>query len=130
MANVLSLTIPSDGRAVQGSAVEMSARRQQTPAVILPSGKVPPPEGKPLPQEPAKVEVKAPDLSGVVQNLNQYLKSSQRDLMFRVDEGSGRLIITVLNPETGEIVRQIPPEEVLSLARNLREAGILFDTRA
>ncbi len=89
----------------------------------------PPPtadSGKDLPR-PAPRPV---DLSRVVEGLNRFLESSQRNLNFRVDEASGRTVITVVNPETNEIVRQIPPEELLTLARTLREAGLLFDALA
>lgn len=90
-----------------------------------------PQSGETVPAEPApRPEIKLPDLSRAVQNLNQFMESSQRSLNFRVDESSGRTVITVLNPETKEIVRQIPPEEVLMMARTLREAGILFDALA
>lgn len=70
------------------------------------------------------------DLSRVVENLNKFMESSQRNLNFRFDEASGRTIITVVNPQTDEIVRQIPPEELLALARTMREAGMLFDALA
>jgi flagellar protein FlaG len=80
-----------------------------------------------LPRAPAPEPV---DLSRVSEGLNRYLTSSQRNLNFRVDESSGRTIITVVNPETNEVVRQIPPEELLALARTMREAGLLFDALA
>ncbi|MEY4377150.1 MAG: hypothetical protein RJB26_1700 [Pseudomonadota bacterium] len=94
----------------------------------LPSG------GKALPTTEAPREVPGaaalPSLDGIVQNLNQFMTANRRDLVFRVDEGSGRLVITVMNPETGEVVRQIPPDELLSVAKTMREAGFLLDARA
>ena len=78
---------------------------------------------RPAPPDPV-------DLSRVTEGLNRYLTNSQRNLNFRFDESSGRTIITVVNPETNEVVRQIPPEELLSLARTMREAGMLFDALA
>lgn len=39
-------------------------------------------------------------------------------------------MITVVNPSTGEIVRQMRPEELLVVARTLRVAGLLLDTSA
>jgi flagellar protein FlaG len=50
-------------------------------------------------------------------------------LSFRVDESSGRTVITVLDATTREIVRQIPSEEVLALARAIETSGALLDTR-
>lgn len=66
-----------------------------------------------------------------VGKINDFLKVVQRDLQFSVDEESGRTIITVVDAETQEIVRQIPPEEILSIAENLEEvSGLLFKAEA
>lgn len=91
------------------------------------SGGALPAAGKQL---PPRVEIQSVDISRAITNLNQFLKDSQRDFLFRLDESSGRVVITIVNPNTGEIVRQIPPEEVLKAAHTLREAGILLSARA
>lgn len=79
---------------------------------------------------PPRAEVPAVDISRAITNLNQFLKDSQRNIVFQLDQSSGRTVITIVNPNTGEIVRQIPPEEVLNAARTLRDAGILLSARA
>lgn len=79
---------------------------------------------------PPRAAVPPLDISRAITNLNEFLKDSQRDFVFRLDQSSGRTVITIVNPNTGEIVRQIPPEEVLNAARTLKEAGILLSTRA
>ena len=62
--------------------------------------------------------------------MKEYAKSIDRDLKFNVDDDSGRLIITVIDPETDKIVRQIPPEETLHILRNMeRGAGTLFNNK-
>ena len=43
------------------------------------------------------------------------------ELEFRVDDDSGRPVITVFTPETDEVIRQIPPEQALALAQQLQE---------
>jgi flagellar protein FlaG len=40
-----------------------------------------------------------------------------------MDDTSGRTIIRVVNPETGEMIRQIPSEEVLRLAESIKTSG-------
>ncbi|MEA5444247.1 flagellar protein FlaG [Gammaproteobacteria bacterium AB-CW1] len=45
------------------------------------------------------------------------------ELEFKVDDVSGRTVITVYNPETEEVIRQIPPEEAVRLAHLLQELG-------
>jgi len=59
------------------------------------------------------------DVRQAVEEINNHFQSVGRDLKFQVDRESGRTIITVLDSETQEIVRQIPPEEVLNLAQRL-----------
>ncbi len=122
--DVLSSQTP-DFRAAQVSRPQAEATAR-TAAQAITVETAPAPGGKDLPR-PLPQPV---DLSRVVENLNRFLESSQRNLNFRFDEASGRTIITVVNPETNEIVRQIPPEELLSLARTMREAGMLFDALA
>jgi len=63
-----------------------------------------------------------------VEDINDYLQSVGRDLSFAVDEDSGRTIITVIDSETQEVVRQIPPEELLNLALNLQDVGGVSST--
>ncbi len=47
-------------------------------------------------------------------------------LEFSIDKETGTTIIKVLDVETGEIVRQIPPEEVLTYMRQLDKNGLLI----
>lgn len=56
-----------------------------------------------------------------VSEVNKFVKQIDRNLEFSVDEASGRVIITVREPDTGKIVRQIPPEELLVIAKLVRE---------
>lgn len=51
------------------------------------------------------------------QRLEAYLRSMGRELRFQIDEASGRIVVSVLDAETGERIRQIPSEEMLRLAR-------------
>ena len=51
-----------------------------------------------------------------MQSMNRYLE-------FRIDQDSGRTVVTVKDKTTGDVVRQIPAEEVLRLAQNLGGKG-------
>jgi flagellar protein FlaG len=55
----------------------------------------------------------------VAAQLDRYVKSSSRDLDFRVDQTSGRVVVSVLDKETGELIRQIPDEVALRIAQRL-----------
>lgn len=49
-------------------------------------------------------------------------KVDSRAVTFQVDSKSGETYITVLDPETGEVIREIPPEELRELAEKLQQA--------
>lgn len=66
-----------------------------------------------------------------VEEINEFVKLAQRHLEFTVDEDTGRTVITVRNAETEEIIRQIPPERALAIAKNLQEGqGLLVQAEA
>ncbi len=51
-----------------------------------------------------------------------------RKLSFRVDSETHEVVISVVDEKSGEVVRQIPPEEALRLAKALeRVRGLLVD---
>ncbi|MDD9154787.1 flagellar protein FlaG [Aliivibrio sp. S4TY2] len=62
---------------------------------------------------------KKEELYHAVKELNEYVKSMGRGLSFRLDEESGRQVITVFEVSSGEIIRQIPDEKMLEVAREL-----------
>lgn len=63
-----------------------------------------------------------------------YLTDSGRDLNLFVDKAAGRYVTTVVNPNNGEVVRQIPADETLRIARNVQEMpglqGLFVDRKA
>jgi len=90
----------------------------------------------------AKVKLQAPEkadlgfsaeemrknIQEAIDRLNQQLKDNGRDLSFQMDEDINRPIITVRNIETGEVVRQIPSEEIIRMAHSIEEGkGLLFN---
>ena len=65
-----------------------------------------------------------------VEDLNSHVQNLQRDLQFNVDAESGRTIIKVIDAETRETIRTIPPEDISVLAQSLeRHSGVLFKAK-
>ena len=53
-----------------------------------------------------------------------------RNLNFSVHQASGKIMVTVTDETTGEVIREIPSSELLNLAAKLDEmVGILFDQK-
>jgi flagellar protein FlaG len=59
------------------------------------------------------------DLQQAVSKLNDYVQNMQRDLQFSIDKESGTMVIKVIDTQSEKVIRQIPTEETLRLARNL-----------
>ena len=51
-------------------------------------------------------------------DLQQFVQSMGRNLNFSVDDTTGYQVVRVVNPTTGELVRQLPSEELLQIARD------------
>ena len=85
---------------------------------------------------PVVPEFEKLDLEEAVEELQAFVDSLDRSLSFRRDESIDRSIITVRDANTNQLVRQIPAEEVVEIARQIREdldakrAGMLLNGEA
>lgn len=80
------------------------------------SGKDLPAAGKPAPQAAATGDTLS--IEKAVEQINTYLRDSKREIEFHVDRDSGRTIMRITDAR-GEVVRQVPSEEVLQIATTL-----------
>lgn len=63
--------------------------------------------------------------------IQQFVQSMGRNLSFSVDETTGYNVVRVVNPSTGELVRQLPSEELLKIARDFQRLNnVLVSQRA
>jgi flagellar protein FlaG len=70
-------------------------------------------------QQKPKPKSNSPDLTQVIHHVG---------LQFSVHDDTGETVVRVVDKDTGELIRQIPPQELLDLAAKLEEMmGILFD---
>ncbi|MGQ9485453.1 MAG: flagellar protein FlaG [Desulfosoma sp.] len=68
------------------------------------------------------------DVQNVVEDVQQYLLQHSIRLSFEIHDKTGDLVVRVLDKDTGEIIRQIPPEEMLKLREKLEElTGVLLN---
>ena len=61
------------------------------------------------------------EVAAAVARINDYLQKEERSLNFQLDEESGITVIKVYDATTQEIIRQIPSEEMVSLAQKLNK---------
>jgi flagellar protein FlaG len=122
-------------------SLSTTAAHKAPAASVVPQGPASAEPEQP-PSAVAKVKLQAPEkvdlgfsakemrenLQEAIDRLNQQLKSNGRDLSFQMDEEINRPVITVRNIETGEVVRQIPSEEIIRMAHSIEEGkGLLFN---
>lgn len=66
------------------------------------------------------------DTEGLVSQLQSKYQHIQRDLNFSVDEGTGSVVVKVLDGDSGKVIRQIPSEDLLKLAERMDDVRSLM----
>ena len=70
------------------------------------------------------------DFIKAVSEINKALQKIPTTLAFQVDDSSNRFVVNVADISTGELIRQIPGDAVLRIARQLESLkGIIFDDK-
>ena len=86
--------------------------------------------------EPKRQEIKidtqpvgtAEEIGKAIEQVQVMMDLRNRSVSFSQDTVSGREVIQVKNEQTGEVIRQMPAEELLAFMRNLtRMLGTFFD---
>jgi flagellar protein FlaG len=72
-------------------------------------------------KEASSAPLSAEQLDKVAQQLQDFVGEMNRGLEFTVDKDSGRDVIKVIDKNSGELVKQYPSEEVLTLVAKLSE---------
>jgi flagellar protein FlaG len=80
---------------------------------------------------PSQATVPEPiDVKEAVEKLNKYVQSQQKHVNFSIDEATHSTVIRVYKTETGELIKQFPPEEILAMAAYIRQSiGWMIDTK-
>lgn len=58
-------------------------------------------------------------LKEAADQLNEFVKNFASNLEFFVDKDTGKMVVKVLEKQTGKLIRQIPSEEMLQIAKVL-----------
>ncbi len=69
-------------------------------------------------------------LEEISELLNFEMKARSTNLDFQVDEPTNRVVVKVINRDTGDVIREVPSEAILRVSKNIEALkGILFDGR-
>jgi Uncharacterized flagellar protein FlaG len=70
------------------------------------------------------------DIRRAIGELTEVLRTTSIGLRFEIDEVTNRVVTQVIDKETGELIRQMPTEEVLRFARALDRLQGVFVRQA
>ena len=60
------------------------------------------------------------ELGDAISRVESFLQGQNRKLSFSIDENTKRSVVTVLDSDSGDVIRQIPSEEILMLAERIQ----------
>jgi len=113
----------AQGPSSAAQTADVSGRPAQTPSPAVQQAA----SAKQVAQDAEHVRAKLDEAIG---RLYEQAQQGATNVGFRVDVQSKQLVVLVTNKETGELIRQIPAEVVLRLARSVEDMrGLLVDER-
>ncbi|MBO5238292.1 MAG: flagellar protein FlaG [Lachnospiraceae bacterium] len=75
-------------------------------------------------------EVSKEKVESALRDINTKIRPTHTECQFSYHEETKRISIKVLDQESGEVIREIPPEKTLDMiAKTLELAGILVDEK-
>lgn len=111
-----------------GTQTPAAPQGQSAPATAAPAAApaAAPPQALPR-QAPSQEQVQK-----VLQELKRVIEPvTANNLSFSIDQATGKTLVRVTDADTGEVIRQIPSEELLDIARSLDKLqGLLVRQQA
>lgn len=104
----------------QGTAVAGAARPQDASQAPLR-----PPQGS------ASEQLSTQEVQNTVAAFNEVFKQANVSVRYRFDQSTHDLVITLVDRDTDEVLRQVPPDQILKMRQRLEEVmGLIFDGTA
>ncbi len=70
------------------------------------------------------------DLEKVIKEMNQFIQIFNSRIAFELDKETGKTILKIIDSQTNEVIRQIPPEELLRISKRISELlGLIINAR-
>ena len=105
--------------------VKTVAARQTVVAAVTPAPSAPVNASQPSPAE------RDAQIRQATAKVNQAIQSFSRNIEFSVDEATNITVVRVLDKETNQLIRQIPGDEILSVAKSIdRLQGLIIRQKA
>lgn len=73
-------------------------------------------------------EIAKNDLEQAVNKMNEHILRINTQLQYRIHEGTDRIMVKLVDTESKEVIREIPPEKMLDLVAGIWErVGLVID---
>lgn len=88
------------------------------------------PQRAPGTDEPGAKTASPGQVEKAVEDVQRFVETMTNNLQFSIDDDSGRTVVKVVDRQTEEVLRQIPSEEMLDIARTLGKLkGLLVEQK-
>lgn len=75
-------------------------------------------------------EINKDDLIIAVGKLNKTIEPYQEGIQFIYNKDAGRMVVKVINTATGEVIKQMPPQDVIDMIVKIRRfIGLIIDEK-
>lgn len=76
-------------------------------------------------------EINEKDIKKAVKKLNSFIQDEGKHAEYSIHDGLQRLMIKIIDNETGKVILEVPPKKILDMVTKMCElAGVLFDKKA
>jgi flagellar protein FlaG len=113
------------------SGIASQENPKAVPRAKQAAGPSAPSEGTAAPSAAAVPALPREMVDQIATDLEKALRQFEGDYSVTVDHDSGNMVVRIRDSATGEVVKQIPPQELLDVRRSVEQiVGILIDDRA
>lgn len=124
VVEAMHLTLPSAGSGRPGQQIRTTS--PEATAAPIESG-----QGDAQTRNSASEPLFFGTVEDAVSDFNQVFEHANVGVRYRIDDGTGDLVIALVDRKTDEVLRQFPPDQILRMRARMQElAGILFDSNA
>lgn len=115
--------------AVSGAGSQASLRQQPSASALDTVTIASTPDINPRPQAAAPDQKQ--QVEAAIEAVKEFIQPMASNLAFEMDEDTGRTVVKITEASSGELIRQIPSEEMLEIAKALdRLQGLLVKQKA
>lgn len=88
-------------------------------------------ESRPPDAPPPTATAVTDAVTDAVKQINRVVREAGQSIEFSVDDDSGRTVVKVVDTETNKVLRQLPSEATMAIAKGLDSVkGLLINSKA